>query len=52
MYSLFVRALVATIQIRGGFFNEPGLSVLVEAVVERLWYGRVGQSPVIPQPRR
>ena len=50
--SLFVRALVATIQIRGVFFNEPGLSVSVEAAVERLWYGRVGQSPVIPQPRR
>lgn len=40
--SAFIRALVATIQIRGVFFDEAGLNAGVDAAVVRLWQGRVG----------
>lgn len=42
--SAFIRALVATIQIRGVFFDEQGLTVGVDAAVRRLWLERVGDA--------
>ncbi len=38
----FLRALAASVQIRGIFFNEPGLSDAVDAAVRRLISGQVG----------
>src|SRR5258706_1292220 len=39
---VFVAAIAATVQIRGVFFHEPGLSAAVEQAVERLCNGTVG----------
>ncbi len=39
----FVKALAATTQLRGVFFNEPGLTAAVEAASERLFHQTVGQ---------
>jgi capsular polysaccharide export protein len=39
----FVNAIATTIQIRGVFFDEPGISVAVNEAVERLFVGAVGQ---------
>lgn len=41
----FIRALAGTIQIRGVFFSEPGLTAAVATAVERLLTGTVGVSP-------
>jgi capsular polysaccharide export protein len=38
----FVGALAVTIQLRGVFFSEPGLSAAVQQAVERLHAGKVG----------
>ncbi len=40
----FINAIAATIQIRGTFFSEPGLSAAVDAAAERLVSGRVGMT--------
>jgi capsular polysaccharide export protein len=39
----FIRALAGTIQIRGVFFSDPGLTAAVSAAVERLLVGTVGE---------
>ncbi len=39
----FIRALVATSQLRGVFFAEPGMGVAVEAMAQRLFNGSVGE---------
>jgi capsular polysaccharide export protein len=39
----FIGALAGTIQIRGVFFSEPGLTAAVDAAVERLLTGTVGE---------
>lgn len=38
----FINAICATIQIRGVFYSEPGLSAAVDAAVSRLYGGKVG----------
>lgn len=38
----FVNTLATTIQIRGVFFNEPGLSAAVNSAAKRLYTGTVG----------
>ena len=38
----FIGALAATIQLRGVYFSEPGLSAAVQQAVERLHAGKVG----------
>jgi len=38
----FIRSMAGTIQIRGVFYNEPGLSAAVNQAVERLYRGKVG----------
>ncbi len=38
----FIKLLAATIQIRGVFFSEPGLSAGVKAAADRLYSGKVG----------
>lgn len=40
----FIRALAGTIQIRGVYFREPGLSAAVEAAFGRLLAGTVGEA--------
>ena len=45
----FVRAMAATIQIRGVYHREPGLSAAVEAAVERLARGCINR-PLRPDP--
>ncbi|HLQ12684.1 MAG TPA: capsular biosynthesis protein [Steroidobacteraceae bacterium] len=42
----FIDALAGSIQIRGVFFREPGLSAAVEQAVERLHTGTVGTGPI------
>lgn len=42
----FVDVLAATIQIRGVFFSEPGLSAAVEAAAQRLFTGTVGERAI------
>ncbi|MDR3569721.1 MAG: capsular biosynthesis protein [Syntrophobacteraceae bacterium] len=39
----FLKMVAATIQIRGVFFCEPGLSQAVALAADRLYYGTVGQ---------
>ena len=39
----FVKALASSIQIRGVFYNEPGLSSAVNEAVYRLYNGKVGR---------
>ena len=39
---MLLRALAATIQIRGVFFKEPGMSAAISAATERLLTKRVG----------
>ncbi len=39
----FIRALAATIQIRGVFFSEPGLSTAIAEAVQRLSQQKVGE---------
>jgi capsular polysaccharide export protein len=43
----FLRAMAATIQIRGVFFSEPGMSVAAKTAAERLYQQTVGIS--LPQ---
>ncbi|WP_295386854.1 capsular biosynthesis protein [uncultured Thiodictyon sp.] len=43
----FIRALTGTIQIRGVFFSEPGLTAAVTAAVERLLTQAVGEPQVV-----
>lgn len=45
----FINAMAATIQIRGVFFNEPGLTAGVSAAAERLFAREVGM-PVAAAP--
>lgn len=46
-----LRSMAATIQIRGVFFQEPGLSVAVQEAATRLLENRVGQPAPTAQPR-
>lgn len=39
----YINAMVAMIQVRGVYFQEPGLSAAVDAAVDRLYNGTVGQ---------
>lgn len=39
----FINVLAASIQLRGVFYAEPGLTAAVEASVRRLYAGRVGE---------
>ena len=38
----FVNAIADTIQVRGVFYNEPGLTAAVNETVDRLYQGKVG----------
>lgn len=42
----FMNLLAASVQIRGTFFSEPGLTAAVTAAVDRLFTGTVGQVVV------
>ena len=39
----FIKAMVSTIQIRGVFYSEPGLTSAVTEAVERLYNQKVGE---------
>ncbi len=39
----FIKAMASSIQIRGVYFSEPGLSTAVDAAVQRLYTGVVGE---------
>lgn len=41
--SAFIKAIAATLHIRGGYFSEPGLSAAVNTAVERLSQGKMNQ---------
>ncbi|OIQ83908.1 capsule polysaccharide biosynthesis protein [mine drainage metagenome] len=45
----FLKALAATVQIRGVFFSEPGLGDAVRTAVQRLLVGIVGELSAWPQ---
>ena len=50
LMNAFIKVMVGSIQIRGVFFNEPGLSLAVEAAASRLYDGTVGDLiPVTPE---
>lgn len=42
--SALVRAMAATIQVRGVFFDDPGLGAAVDQVSYRLLHGKVGEK--------
>jgi capsular polysaccharide export protein len=46
----FINVMAATIQIRGVFFNEPGLSAAVRSATERLVAGTVGTAAGLMRP--
>lgn len=46
----FMNAMAATIQIRGVFFSEPGMSAAVREAVNRLYTGTVGMHAQPRQP--
>jgi capsular polysaccharide export protein len=47
----FINAIASTIQIRGVFYNEPGLTAAVTEAVDRLYLGKVGSS-LLPCSKR
>ena len=42
LVNAFVTAIAGTIQVRGVFYSEPGLTVAVNEAVDRLYRGKVG----------
>ncbi|HQR04688.1 MAG: capsular biosynthesis protein [Proteobacteria bacterium] len=52
MVHAFFRAMAGTIQIRGVFFAEPGLSTVVQESVSRLYSGTVGMPSASLVPMR
>ena len=42
LVNAFITAIAGTIQIRGVFYNEPGLTAAVDESSKRLFYGTVG----------
>ena len=44
LVNAFIKAMASSIQIRGVYFSEPGLSVAVHEATKRLYSGTVGES--------
>lgn len=47
----FIRAMAGTIQVRGVFFSEPGLTAAVTAASQRLYEDRVGKQLLMQDDR-